>query len=107
MKDVAKHWCNVIIFAGSSNQSCGSVHYCLKSMYVAGGNAIQYGVTVIQPTADERTHQGSPGFERQAAFNAAQLSKLVEYNRTALRPMLRIGKSSRHSPATTYDGGRH
>jgi len=47
-------------------------------MYVAGGNAIQYGVTVIQPTADERTHQGSPGFERQAAFDAAQLSELVE-----------------------------
>jgi hypothetical protein len=47
-------------------------------MYVAGGDAVQYGVTVIQPTGDERINQGSPSLEWQAAFDTVQLSELVE-----------------------------
>ena len=78
MKDVAKHWCNVLIFADSSNQSCGGAHYCLKSMFVAGGDAVEYGVAVIQPTGDEGINQGSSGLEWQAAFDTTQLSELVE-----------------------------
>src|SRR5208282_1838462 len=31
----------------------------------------------------------------------------TNYNRTARRPVLQIGKRSCHSSTTTYDGGRH
>jgi len=78
VEDVAKHWCNVLISADSSDQSCSGVHYCLESVYLAGSNAVQYGVTIIQPTGDERIYQGSAGLEWQAAYDTAQLSELVE-----------------------------
>ena len=74
----AKHWCNVLRLADSSNQSCSGVHYCLKLVYLAGSNAVQYGITVIQPSGDERINQDSTGLEWQAAYDTVQLSELVE-----------------------------
>ena len=45
---------------------------------MAGGNAIQYGVAIVQSTGNERVNKGSLGFERQATSKTAQLSKLVK-----------------------------
>ena len=64
--------------ASARNQASGSVQHYLQPIDVAGGNAIQYGVAIVQSTGNERVNKGSLGFERQATSNTAQLSKLVK-----------------------------